>query len=92
MSLNVHTDIELTPTTTKVPVPFVVVFEKRSRPDNRSGFKQVYLLASLKTQRERRGSPGHTFPSGDPREAREHGERCVRGVQQSYSAAALNLL
>ena len=25
MSLNVHTDIELTPTTTKVPVPFVVV-------------------------------------------------------------------
>ncbi len=51
MSLNAHTDIELTPTTTKVPVPFVVVFDKRSRPDNRGGIKQVYLSASLKTQR-----------------------------------------
>ena len=72
MSLNVHTDIELTPTTTKVPVPFVVVFEKRSRPDNRSGFKQVYLLASLKTQRERRNvARGLSFPERDPREARE---------------------
>ena len=29
MSLNVHTDIELTPTTTKVPVPFVVVFDEK---------------------------------------------------------------
>lgn len=27
MSLNVRTDIELTPATTKVPVPFVVVRE-----------------------------------------------------------------
>ena len=32
MSLNVHTDIELTPTTTKVPVPFVVVFGKKKPP------------------------------------------------------------
>ena len=72
MSLNVHTDIELTPTTTKVPVPFVVVFEKRSRPDNRSGFKQVYLLASLKAQRERKNvARGLPFPERDPREARE---------------------
>ncbi len=31
MSLNVHTDIELTPTT-KVPVPFVVVFDKKRPP------------------------------------------------------------
>ena len=30
MSLNVHTDIELT--TTKVPVPFVVVFDKKKPP------------------------------------------------------------
>ena len=29
MSLNAHTDIELTPTTTKVPVPFVVVLDKK---------------------------------------------------------------
>ena len=27
MSLNAHTDIELTPTATKVPVPFVAVRE-----------------------------------------------------------------
>lgn len=32
MSLNVHTDIELTPTTTTVPVPFVVVFDKKKPP------------------------------------------------------------
>ena len=32
MSLNVHTDIELTPTTTKVPVPLVVVFDKKKPP------------------------------------------------------------
>lgn len=32
MSLNVHTDIELTPTTTQVPVPFVVVFDKKKPP------------------------------------------------------------
>ena len=43
MSLNVHTDIELTPTAAKVPVPFVVVSTKRSRPINRGGFKQVYF-------------------------------------------------
>ena len=29
MSLNAHTDIELTPTATKVPVPFVAVFDKK---------------------------------------------------------------
>ena len=32
MSLNVHTDIELTPTATKVPVPLVVVFDKKKPP------------------------------------------------------------
>lgn len=32
MSLNVHTDIELTPTTAKVPVPFVAVFDKKKPP------------------------------------------------------------
>ena len=32
MSLNVRTDIELTPATTKVPVPFVVVFDKKKPP------------------------------------------------------------
>lgn len=32
MSLNGHNNIELTPTTTKVPVPFVVVFDKKKPP------------------------------------------------------------
>lgn len=32
MSLNVHTDIELTPTATKTPVPFVAVFDKKKPP------------------------------------------------------------
>ena len=67
-----HNNIEPTPTTTKVPVPFVAVFEKRNRPDNRGGIKQVYLLASLKTQRGRRNvARGLPFPERDPREARE---------------------
>ena len=45
---------------------------KRSRPINRGGIKQVYLLASLKTQRERRNvARGLPFPERDPREARE---------------------
>lgn len=72
MSFNKHGNIELAPTTAKAPAPFVVVFDKRSRPDNRGGIKQVYLLASLKTQRERRNvARGLPFPERDPREARE---------------------
>ena len=53
MSLNVHTDIELTPTATKVLALLWRFSTKRSRPDNRGGIKQAYLLASLKTQRKR---------------------------------------
>ncbi len=72
MSLNVHTDIELTPATAKVLAPSWWFSTKRSRPDNRGGIKQVYLLASLKTQRERRNvARGLPFPERDPREARE---------------------
>lgn len=72
MSLNVHTDIELTPTATKVLAPLWWFSTKRSRPINRGGIKQVYLLASLKTQRERRNvAQGLPFPERDPREARE---------------------
>ena len=64
--------VETNGTTAKVPVPFMVVFDKRSRPDSRGGIKQVYLLASLKTQRERRNvARGLPFPERDPREARE---------------------
>ena len=59
--------------TTKVPVPFVVVFDKKeAAPIKGGGIKQVYFLASLKTQRERRNvARGLPFPERDPREARE---------------------
>ena len=71
MPLTDHNNIELVPTTTTVSVPFMVV-QKRNRPDNRGGIKQVYLLAPLKTQRERRNvARGLPFPERDPREARE---------------------
>lgn len=57
---------------TKVPVPNVVVFDKKAAPIKGGGIKQVYLLASLKTQRERRNvARGLPFPERDPREARE---------------------
>lgn len=32
MPLNDHNNIELVPTTTKAPVPFVVVFDKKKPP------------------------------------------------------------
>ena len=71
MPLNDHNNIELVPTPTKVPVPFVVV-QKEAAPIKRGGIKQVYLLASLKTQRERGNvARGFSFPERDPREARE---------------------
>ena len=64
--------IETNRTTTKVPVPNVVGFDKDAAPIKRGGIKQVYLLASLKTQRERRNvARGLPFPERDPREARE---------------------
>lgn len=65
---------------------------KRSRPINRGSIKQVYLLASLKTQRERRGSPGHTFPSGDPREAREHERKVWPGRTAELLGSGLELV
>lgn len=81
------------PTTTKVPVPNVVVFDKKeAAPIKRGGIKQVYLLASLKTQRERRGSPGHTFPSGDPREAREHEGKVCPGRTATLLGSGLELV
>ena len=65
---------------------------KRNRPINRGGIKQVYLLASLKTQRERRGSPGHTFPSGDPREAHEHEGKVWPGRTAELIGSGLELV
>ena len=93
MSFNEHTDIELTPTTTKVPVPFVVVRQQRSRPIKRGGFKQVYLLASLKTQRERRNvARGLPFPERDPREAREHEGKVWPGRTAELLGSGLELV
>ena len=65
--------VETNGTTTKVPDPNVVVFdEKEAAPIKRGGIKQVYLLASLKTQRERKNvARGLPFAERDPREARE---------------------
>lgn len=65
---------------------------KRNRPINRGGIKQVYLLASLKTRRERRSSPGHTFPSGDPREAREHEGKVSPGRTATLLGSGLELV
>ena len=65
---------------------------KRSRPINRGGIKQVYLLAFLKTQRERRDSPGHTFPSGDLREAREHEGKVWQGRTAELLGRGLELV
>ena len=78
--------------TTKAPAPSWWFSTKRSRPINRGGIKQVYLLASLKTQRERRGSPGHTFPSGDPREAREHEGKVWQGRTAELLGSGLELV
>jgi len=65
---------------------------KEAAPIKRGGIKQVYLLASLKTQRERRGSPGHTFPSGDPREAREHEGKVCPGRTAELLGSGLELV
>lgn len=69
--------IEMNGTTTKgagtfVVVPAIPASKKEAAPIKRGGIKQVYLLASLKTQRERRNvARGLPFPERDPREARE---------------------
>lgn len=87
--------VETNGTTTKVPVPNVVVFDKKKPPRKQRRHQASHFLASLKTQRERgnvaRGLP---FAERDPREARE---RTGKGKPRAdkyvrYSAAALNLL
>lgn len=69
-----------------------MVVQKEAAPIKRGGIKQVYLLASLKTQRERRGSPGHTFPSGDPREAREREGKVRPGRTAELLGSGLELV
>lgn len=76
----------------RCPSPLWRFSTKRSRPDNRGGIKQAYLLASLKTQRIRRGSLCHTFPSGDPREAREHEGKVWQGRAAELLGSGLELV
>ena len=73
MPLNDHNNIELVPHHHNGACPLYGGFrQKEAAPIKRGGIKQVYLLASLKTQRERRNvARGLPFPERDPREARE---------------------
>ena len=92
MPLNDHNSIELVPTTTKVPAPFVVVFNKRTRPDSRGGIKQVYFWRPSRPNENVAVAPDTPFPRATFAKRVSTRERCGRGVQQRYSAAALNLL
>ena len=66
---------------------------KRSRPINRGGIKQVYLLASLKTQRERRNvARGLPFPERVPREAHEHEGKVWPGRTAELIGSGLELV
>ena len=84
--------VETNGTTTKVPVPNVLVFDKRNRLNKKRRLQASLFLASLKTQRERRGSPCHTFPSGDPREAREHEGKVWQGRTATLLGSGLELV
>ncbi len=60
------------------------VSTKRSRPNKRGGIKQVYLLASLKTQRERRNvARGHPLPNATLAKRVSGRERVAPGGQLS---------
>ena len=65
---------------------------KRSRPNTKRRLQAQSFLASLKTQRERRGSPDHTFPSGDPREAREREGKVWPGRTAALLGSGLELV
>ncbi len=73
MSFNEHGNIELAPHHHKGDRHLCGGFRKKeTAPIKRGGIKQVYLLASLKAQRERKNvARGLPFPERDPREARE---------------------
>lgn len=66
---------------------------KEAAPIKRGGIKQVYLLASLKTQRERRNvAQGLPFPERDPREAREHEGKVWPGRTAELLGSGLELV
>lgn len=79
---------------TKVPVPNVVVFDKKeAAPIKRGGIRPSLFLASLKTQRERRNVVrGLPFPERGPREAREHEGKVWQGRTAELLGSGLELV
>ena len=81
--------IETNRTTTKVPTPPCgsqsdARLKKEATPIKRGGIKQVYLLASLKTQRERRNvARGHPLPNATLAKRVSGRERVAPGGQLS---------
>lgn len=70
-----------------------MVVQKEAAPIKRGGIKQVYLLASLKTQRERENvARGFSFPERDPREAREHEGKVWQGRTAELLGSGLELV
>lgn len=65
---------------------------KRSRPDNRGGIKQVYFWRPSRPNENIAVAPGHTFPSGDPREAREHEGKVWQGRTAELLGSGLELV
>ena len=84
--------VETNGTTTKVHCPQCGGFRQKETAPLTEAASSKSFLASLKTQRERRGSPGHTFPSGDPREAREHEGKVWQGRTAELLGSGLELV
>ncbi len=93
MSFNKHGNIELAPTTTKVPVPFVAVFDKKeAAPTTEAASSKSINWRPSRPNENVAVAPDTPFPRATLAKRVSTRERCVRGVQQRYSAAALNLL
>ena len=93
MPLNDHNNIELVPTTTKVPDPNVVVFDKKeAAPITEAASSKSIFWRPSRPNENVAVAPDTPFPRATLAKRVSTRERCVRGVQQRYSAAALNLL
>lgn len=85
--------VEINGTTTKAPVPFVAVFDKKEAAPitEAASNKSIYQRPSRSNENVAI-APDAPFPRATLAKRVSTRERCGRGVQQSYSAAALNLL
>lgn len=64
--------IETNGTTTKVPIPFAVVFDKKeTAPITGAASSPVFFSVPQDPTRTQKCSPGPPFAERDPREARE---------------------